>query len=79
MAPLNFGLHTAWGRAELSGELQLFVPRYRSVVGGWKEGRTGLYRTQNSEAMKSLNAQIIIESLKSKNIISDRQVPWAAG
>ena len=31
--------HGAGRRTELSGELQLFVPRYRSVVGGWKEGR----------------------------------------
>ena len=29
--------HGAGRRTELSGELQLFVPRYRSVVGGWKE------------------------------------------
>ena len=30
--------HGVGRRTELSGELQLFVPRYRSVVGGWKEG-----------------------------------------
>jgi hypothetical protein len=53
VAPLNLGLHGfqvhacmsgfqvlqhgAGRRTELSGELQLFVPRYRSVVGGWKK------------------------------------------
>ena len=31
--------HGAGRRTELSGELQLFVPRYHSVLGGWKEGR----------------------------------------
>ena len=33
--------HGAGRRTELSGELQLFVPRYRSVVGGWKEEGIG--------------------------------------
>ena len=31
--------HGAGRRTELSGELQLFVSRYLSVVGGWKEGK----------------------------------------